>query len=80
MVIKRLHGDFVHNFPRFASSKLTLNGKEVEILISSTSFTQPNFEKTEIVAAPAKIKEVNLDKSDLVEVDQIISLGNILGG
>ena len=80
MLIKQLGSNFVYNFPRFASSKLNVNGKEVEILISSSSFTNPCFESTAIVVAPVRIEEVNLDNSDLIDVNQVINLGSLIGG
>lgn len=77
--IKQLGSDFVYNFPRYASSSLSINGKDVKILISS-AFMTPWFESTYIVMAPDRTKNVNLERKDLVGVNQVINLGNMITG
>ena len=78
MVIKLLGGDFVFNFPRYASAKLNVDGRDFDILISSQNFTSPSFTKTTIARAPAKIRDNNIEGNDLIELNQILDLGNLI--
>lgn len=80
MLVRQLGADFVYNFPRYASSKMNTDGKEFKVLIASTGFSNPSFESTSIALAPAENMEVDLNKSELVEVNQVIKLGNLVTG
>jgi len=78
IIIKLLGGDFVYNFPRYASAKLNVDGEDFSILISSQNFTSPSFTKTTIARVPPETKDYNIEANDLIQQNQILNLGNLI--
>jgi thiol-disulfide isomerase/thioredoxin len=77
VAVKMFRGDFVYNFPRYASSKLNVDGLEHEILIS-TGFTSLSFEDAGLFYQASRNKEADVFANQLIEVGQVINVGNVI--
>ncbi|GAB3338767.1 hypothetical protein GCM10027299_51150 [Larkinella ripae] len=77
MVIKTLRGDFVYNFPQYASAVLTQGSKKHELLISSGGFNQLDYESIRIVEKPSWFWQKTVPEDKLVDIGEYITLDGI---
>lgn len=76
LVIKQFRGDFVYNFPQYASVVLKQEAKKYNLLVSS-GFSRPDFESVQIAKKPVWFWQKNVNADELVERGEFITVGGV---
>ena len=80
IIIKQFDGNqFGYNFPQYAKVELIQKGQKHELAVVSSSLTSPDFESASIVEMDTAVQNKVIERSELINVEQYISIGGLLG-